>query len=138
MAFVNLPIFLAHIVILIIDDFPLASSVPGLLWSQLLLFAFLLPFAAFATLSNAKPFLMILFCIAAAIWELAVSGDAASLTGVAWVGKSIALIALFTPAIVILLIQYQSRRTVLSRWLAAGGDSRSAPSYLLPCRGRSR
>jgi hypothetical protein len=125
-AFVNLPIFLVHVIILIIDGFPLASSVPGLLWSQLLLFTFLLPFAAFATLSNAKPFLMILFCIAAAIWELSMSGDAGALTGVAWVGKSIALIALFAPAIVILLIQYQSRRTVLSRWVAAGGITVSA------------
>src|ERR1700733_7233624 len=42
--FVNVPLFLAQLFILIIDGFPLFSSIPGLLWSQVLLFAFLLPF----------------------------------------------------------------------------------------------
>jgi hypothetical protein len=94
------------------------------------LFAFLLPFAAFATLSNAKPFLMILFCIAALIWGLAVSANAESLSGVAWVGQSIELIALFATAVVILLIQYKSRRTLLSRWLAMGGVAVSAVVFV--------
>src|SRR5580658_4260264 len=49
--FVNLPILLAHLIIVILDGFPLVSSLPGLLWSQVLLFAVVLaPSAALATL----------------------------------------------------------------------------------------
>ena len=120
--FVNLPIFLAQICIVVIDGFSLGSIVAGLLWSQFLSFAFLLPLVAFATLSTAKPFQLILFGIAAAVWGLAVSGTAAGpLSGVAWVSQSIALLALFVTAISILLLQYKSRRTALCRFLAASG-----------------
>jgi hypothetical protein len=120
-AFVNLPVFLAQLAIVLIDGFPFGSIVAGLLWSQLLWFAFLLPFAAFATLSAAKPFHLILFGIAAAVWVLALSGEAGPLTGVRWVSQTIALLALVATAICILFLQYRSRRTVLSRCLAAVG-----------------
>jgi hypothetical protein len=125
-AFVNLPVFLAHLFIVVIDGFPFPSSIPGLLWSQFLWFAFLLPVVAFATLSNAKTFQLILFGIAAAAWSLAVSGEAGSLTGVRWIGQSIALTVLLATAICILFLQYKRRQTVLSRWLAAGGIAVSA------------
>jgi hypothetical protein len=125
-AFVNLPVFLAHLWIPIMDGFPLVSNVPSLLWSQVLLFAFSLPLAAFATLSSIKPFQPILFAGAAGIWELMVSNSTGPLTGVGWAPHSIALVALFATAISILFIQYKSRRTVLNRWLALGGITVSA------------
>jgi hypothetical protein len=130
-AFVNLPIFLAQLSIVLIDAFPLGSVVAGLLWSQVLLFAFLLPLVAFATLSTAKPFQLILFGIAAAVWGLAVSGTAAGpLSGVGWVSQSIALLALFATAVSILFIQYKTRRNGLSRGLAVGGIVVSASLFV--------
>src|SRR5277367_5946438 len=93
--FVNVPILAAQFCIILIDGFPLAARIPGLLWSQLLLFAFLLPVVAFATLSTAKPYQLILFGLAAAVWELTASGNAAGpLSGVAWISQSVALFAL--------------------------------------------
>jgi hypothetical protein len=121
-AFVNLPILAAQFLIMLIDGFPLAARIPGLLWSQLLLFAFLLPVVAFATLSTAKPYQLILFGLAAAVWELTASGNAAGpLSGVAWISQSVALIVICAIAISILLLQYRSRRTLFSRCLALGG-----------------
>ena len=38
LVFVNLPIFAARLLALIFEGFPLVSSLPGLLWSQLLIF----------------------------------------------------------------------------------------------------
>jgi hypothetical protein len=121
--FVNLPIFVAQLFILSIDGFPLAASVLGLLWSQVLLFAFMLPFAAFATLSSVKPFQLILLAVAAI---LVVSSSSGALTGVGWVRDYAALIALFATAVSILFIQYKSRRTMFSRWLALAGIAVSA------------
>jgi hypothetical protein len=125
-AFVNLPVFLAQFFIVVIEGFPVPSSIPGLLWSQFLWFAFLLPCVAFATLSTAKTFQLILFGIAAAAWNLAVSTNTGSLTGARWISQSVALVALFVTAICILFLQYKGRRTVLSRWLAAAGIAVSA------------
>ncbi len=124
--FVNLPVLLAHLAILLIDGFPLVSSIPGLLWSQVLLFAFSLPFVAFATLSSGKPFQLILFACAAGVWILMTSNTVGPLSGVAWLSGSIAFTALCATAVSILFLQYKGRRTVSSRWLAAGGVAVSA------------
>jgi hypothetical protein len=130
-AFVNLPVFLADVFILIVDRFPFVSSLPGLLWSQVLLFAFLLPFAAFATLSSIKPFQLILFAIAAVIWELTVSGSSiGALSGVGWVRDTVALVAVLATAVAVLFIQYKSRRTLFSRCLALGGITVSAVAFV--------
>jgi hypothetical protein len=124
--FVNLPIFLAHLFILLIDGFPLVSSLPGLLWSQVLLFSFVaLPFAALATLnSGMAPFIFSQLIVLAAgfsIWELLVPTSTVRLGGVEWVRDSIALVALAAIATLVLLIQYKRRRTLFSRWFAVGG-----------------
>jgi hypothetical protein len=120
-AFVNIPVLLAHLAILLIDGFPLVPSIPGLLWSQVLLFAFLLPFVALATLSAVKPFQLILMACAAGVWLLMTSANVGPLSGVGWLPGSIAFTALCATAISILYLQYKGRRTVSSRWLAAGG-----------------
>jgi hypothetical protein len=130
-AFVNLPVFLADVFILIADRFPFVSSLPGLLWSQVLLFAFLLPFAAFATLSSIKPFQLILFAVAAVFWELTVaSTSTGTLSGVGWVRDSISLVAVLATAIAVLLVQYKTRRTAFSRCLALGGIVVSAIAFV--------
>lgn len=125
-AFVNLPIFLAHLCILMVDHFPLVPSIPGLLWLQLLLFAFSLPFVAFATLSSNKLFQLILFAFAVLLWQMMVSVNSGPLSEMGWLAGSIAFTALSVIAISILILQYGGRRIVLSRWLAAGGITVSA------------
>ena len=129
-AFVNLPILLAHLFILIIDRFPLVSSLPGLFWTQVLLFTFVsLPFAALATLtSGITPFIfsqLILFAAVFSIMELS-QPVPRWLGGVEWVTDSIALLALGATAILVLLIQYKSRRTFFSRWFALTGIAAGA------------
>jgi hypothetical protein len=121
LTFVNLPILLAQLFILMADGFPLASNLPGLLWSQVLLLLFSLPFVAFATLSSIKPYQLILFAVVIGVYGLAEGQPAGTLAGVTWVPASFALVVLFATAVAILLIQYKSRRTVFSRWLALGG-----------------
>jgi hypothetical protein len=54
--FVNLPILLAQFLIVAVNRFPLASALPGLLWSQALLFALVgLPSVALAAISSSLP-----------------------------------------------------------------------------------
>jgi hypothetical protein len=121
LTFANLPIFLAQLAILMMDGFPLVSNLPGLLWSQVLLLVFSLPFVAFATLSSIKPFQLILLAFAAGLWALMTGVNGGPLAGVAWVPASLALVVLFATAVATLLIQYKSRRTIFSRWLAGAG-----------------
>jgi hypothetical protein len=98
LAFLNLPIFLAQVVILMADGFPIVSNLPGLLWSQVLLLVFALPFVAFATLSSIKPFQLILFAMLAGFWGLGTVQAGGPVAGTAWVGASFALILLFVTA----------------------------------------
>ncbi len=123
--FVNLPVLLAHLFILIVDGFPLIRSLPGLLWEQVLLFIFLsLPFAAIATLnSGMAAFIfsqLIILAAAAGLWEmLPLSGP--SLGGVAWVRESIASVALVAAGLPVIFLQYKTRNTVSSRSVAISG-----------------
>jgi hypothetical protein len=125
-AFVNVPVLLAHLFILILDGFPLGASVAGLLWSQFLLFSVVsLPFAALATLSSGMaPFIfsqLIALAAAFGIWEMLVPSATSRLGGAVWVRYSIALLAVVAIAIPVIVIQYKSRRTLFSRAYALGG-----------------
>ena len=123
--FVNLPVLLAHLFILVVDGFPLILSLPGLLWEQVLLFIFLsLPFAAIATLnSGMAAFIfsqLIVLAAAAGIWEmLPLSGP--SLGSVAWVRESIASVDLLAVGLPVIFLQYKTRNTVISRSVAISG-----------------
>ncbi len=134
--FVNLPILLAHLYILIDDRFPLASSLPGLLWSQVLLFAFVaLPFAALAALvSGMVPFvfsLLIVFAAAIGISEPLVPSIAARLLGVDWMRGSIVFVVLAAISIPVLLVQYKTRCTLFSRWFALGGMAAGGLAFVV-------
>jgi hypothetical protein len=51
--FVQLPVLLTHLLIVTLNGFPLWSSIPGLLWTQLLITAFVsLPVAALAAMTR--------------------------------------------------------------------------------------
>lgn len=136
-AFVNLPVFLAHIFILLLEGFPLLSNVPGLLWSQVLLFAFLaLPVAALAALSSGMAaFIFAQLIVAAAgygLWEMVLVtkivrlGDAG---GAGWVRDSIAFVAISIIALAVLLLQYIRRRTIFSRGFALASVALGALAY---------
>ena len=123
--FVNGPLFLADLLILIIDGFPLRASAPGLLWSQVLLFTFLaLPFATLATLSSGMvPFVftqLIVFAVGFGIWQVS-EPIGQGLGSVAWMQEFLVLAALVAIAIPILAVQYKARRTLFSRWLLVAG-----------------
>ncbi|MGP0073638.1 MAG: hypothetical protein ACLPWF_17115 [Bryobacteraceae bacterium] len=134
LTFVNLPILLAQLFIVTMDGFPIGSSLPGLVWSQVLLLTFaLLPFAALATLnSGMTPFIFSQIAILAVVfgpWEMRRQLDVAQLGGVEWVRDSIAGLALAAVVSPIIYVQYKSRRTVFSRWVGLGGIAIAALIY---------
>jgi hypothetical protein len=125
-AFVNLPVLLAHLFILMMDGFPLLPSLPGLLWTQVLLFVFAsMPFAALASLSAGMATLIfaqsILLAAGFSLLELVQPFTPRRLYGVEWVTDSIVLFLLAATAIPVLFIQYRSRRTLLGRTAALLG-----------------
>jgi hypothetical protein len=126
LTFLNLPVLMAQVFIVTIDGFPLASSLPGLIWSQVLLFAFAaLPFAAIAALnSSMTPFIFTQITILAVVfgpWEVRQHLYVAQLGGVEWVRDSIAAVALAAVVILVILIQYKSRQTFFGRCVGLGG-----------------
>jgi hypothetical protein len=126
LTFLNLPVLMAQLFIVTIDGFPLASSLPGLLWSQVLLFAIAaLPFTAIAALnSSMTPFIFTQITILAVVfgpWEMRRPLYVAQLGGVEWVRDSTAAVALAAVVILVILIQYKTRRTVFSRYVGLGG-----------------
>jgi hypothetical protein len=134
LTFVNLPVFLAHLFILIIDRFPIIGSLPGLLWSQVLLFTFVsLLFAALATLNSGLTHFifseLIVLAAVAAIAEV-LPRFAPGLGAVEWVRNSVACLALTAVAITVILVQYRSRRTIFSRWFAISGTALGAVLFL--------
>jgi hypothetical protein len=133
--FVNLPVLLADLFILIVDGFPFGPSLPGLLWSQVLLFTFVaLPFAALAALSSGMAafiFAQLIVLVAGyGAWELFVTIRPASLGGVNWVRDAAAFLALCAIATPVLFVQYKKRNTVFSRWFASAGIVAAALAYI--------
>jgi hypothetical protein len=133
-AFVNLPLFLAHLFILAFDGFPLVASLPGLLWAQVLFFTFIsLPFAALAALnSGMAPFIfsqLIVFAAVLGVWQMLPLG-APLLGGVEWVRDTIAAVALLAVVVPVMWVQYKSRCTLFSRWFAMGGIAIAAVLFV--------
>jgi hypothetical protein len=133
--FVNLPVFAAQFFIVLIDGFPLGSSVPGLLWSQFLLFACVaLPFAAIAAVSSGiAPFIvsqLIVLIFGAGMLTLFSPLGTRALGGLDWVRYSIAVLAVCAIAVPVLFIQYRSRRTLFSRSVALGGIALGALAFV--------
>jgi len=67
--FVNLPFFVAQCCMIVMQSFSFAESLPGLLWSQILMiFCLSLPVAALASLTSGMiPFLLSEFIVVAAV-----------------------------------------------------------------------
>jgi hypothetical protein len=133
--FVNLPVFAAQLFIVLIDGFPLGSSLFGLLWSQLLLFACVsLPLAAIAAVSSGvAPFILaqlIVIAFAAVMMDAFAPFSTRAMGGLDWVRNSIAALAVCAIAVPVLYIQYKSRRTIFSRWVALGGIALGALAFV--------
>jgi hypothetical protein len=133
--FVNLPIFAAQFSIVLINGFPLGSSVPGLLWSQVLLFACVaLPLAAIASVSSGiAPFIvsqLVVLVVGAGMLALFAPLGTRALGGLDWIRFSIAFLACGAIAVPLLFIQYKRRRTLLSRWVALGGITLAALAFM--------
>ena len=133
-AFVQLPVLLAHLCVVLLSGFPLLSNVSGLLWTQLLITAFVsLPVAALAAMTGG----LIQFVVAA-LTVIAVASGAysflpfarANLGPVDWVRNSIVFLALLAIAISALYVQYRRRRTIVSRTFALSGLAIAALVYL--------
>jgi hypothetical protein len=139
LVFVNLPILAARLVILGTAGFPIASALPGLLWSQLLLFTgAMLPIAALAAMTGGiVPFtfsVLVLLTIGFGMQEIMVPPYLPSirllLGPVQWVWDSNAILALVAIAIPVLYVQYKSRHTLFSRTFACGVALVGAVAYL--------
>jgi hypothetical protein len=133
--FVNLPLLAAQFFIVLIDGFPVGATMPGLLWSQVLLFACVsLPFAAIAAVSSGiAPFIvsqLVVLVVGAGMLGLFSPISTPALGGADWVRYSIALLAFGAIAVPVLLIQYRSRRTLFSRWFGLGGVALGALAFM--------
>lgn len=139
LVFVELPIFVAQLLILIANGFPLAATLPGLLWTQVLLvFGVWLPIAAIAALtSGIAAFLFSLLILLAIVFSaqqtLFLSPHLRQTIqwpdAVEWLRDSILVIAIVVIALWILYVQYKSRRTPLSRAFAIGAAALAMAAY---------
>jgi hypothetical protein len=123
-AFANVPIFLARIVIIATAGFPIGASLPGLVWSQAVMF--LVSQIPVITLAAVTAGIMS-FILSALVLTFVMSNaffrgvtDAFSFP-TQWIGSSILVATALAVEIPILLLQYRDRRTRLSRTLGFGG-----------------
>jgi hypothetical protein len=137
--FVNLPILIARLIILLFAGFPLSWSLPGLLWSQLLImFVACLPIAALATLTaRLPPFvfsLLVILAVALGMEQMMVPpslpAERTLIDGVQWIWDAAATLALSLAAVLIVCTQYSKRNTSFNRRFAIIVASLAAAAYL--------
>jgi hypothetical protein len=127
--FVNLPVFLIQSYQSIHSGFPLNGTWAGLVWSQvLLIFCLSLPAAALAAITPNLVAFMFLELVALAI--LFVSEQLSSFglvhlraswpSGVEWISHSLIVSVALVAAVLILVLQFHLRKTLLSRIIAVG------------------
>lgn len=137
--FVNLPVFVARLAILLMGGFPLASIVPGLLWSQfLILLVFCIPIAAIAALTRGLvPFIFsMLLLLGAGLGIQTLSGPLSLLNlgtrvnPIQWVWDAMAGVMLAAAGVAVVWIQYKSRSTRFSRALGISVAVATIVAYL--------
>jgi len=141
LAFVNVPIFLDQLFIVVRDGFPMGSIWAGLFWSQVLwIFCFSLPAAALAAVtSGLGPFVFAsLAAVLAALsvpqlvlpeFRLLPIGPRPIM--VEWVHNSAGIAAVVVIALVVLRAQYTHRRTLFSRVFGLAATVGGAAAFLL-------
>jgi hypothetical protein len=120
--FIQIPVVLAHTVILLAHGFDVLANLPGLMWTQCLIaVGILLPVAALASMTSSIVQLLplaLLIVAVSALFARVVPHGMSSLGPVDWVRNSVALAILFAIGVATLFFQYKSRRTFFSRTLA--------------------
>ncbi|MBI4473403.1 MAG: hypothetical protein HY646_12100 [Acidobacteria bacterium] len=125
-ALIQVPIFMGRLIMLAVTGFPIASLLPGLLWSQFLItVAFAFPVAALtatnrniaATIFSALSIFVVWQIILPLAWPAWLYPQFPA--GVEWIRASILVIGIITIGLTVLLIQYKTRRTQFSRAFAA-------------------
>ena len=132
--FVNLPICLAQLGIVLAKGFPLGDVLAGLLWTQALLILLLtLPIAALAAItSGIMPFIFCTFVLVAIYFfagNWLVRLESPWPASVEWIRDSLAAVVIAALALTVLYAQYRGRRTAFSRTLAAGVTTVGALLY---------
>ncbi len=112
--FINLPKLVADAMIVHRFGYSLSAALPGLLWSQVLLFGlFILPLAALATLTSSTAQLVFstLFLLLVMIF-----GSGFAFGPMDWVVHSYTAASLALAAALIVILQYSLRRTGMARF----------------------
>jgi hypothetical protein len=148
--FINLPMLTAQWFMVASAGFPLATTLPGLVWSQVLMIVCVsLPIAALAAVTaGIAPFMFSAFILVAAGF---IGSSAMMLPlemmhpirgpltlfvpttlpgGVEWIRKSLAVAALAFIASPVLYVQYKNRRTPFSRTFGLVGVAVAAVAYI--------
>ena len=134
--FVSMPLLLEQFFLAAYVGFSPAAFWPGLLWCQaLILCCAILPIVAMAALTPGISS-FISFALALMALELVTNSELRALFGplrtyqeaegfgsVEWVRSSIALVGAALISISVIYTQYNGRRTVFSRWVAAGAGA---------------
>jgi len=122
LAFINLPLFILDIFLLIRAGFHPAHYLGGLLWMQVMwILCLFLPTAALATITKNIPqmllavLLLAIFMIGTTALSPLIPNSSAPSDIAGWSG-----FLLIGTAVAIILLQYSRRRTAFSRWLILG------------------
>jgi hypothetical protein len=140
LVFVIIPLMAAQAAILIMLKLPVPGSLPGAVWSQVLvLLCVALPVAAVASLTRGfSSSLFAVFAVATialmvypTLWTLGlVSRMPAPVESTDWVRHAFGVSAAAAISGLVLYLQYRYRRTGLSRTLAVMGLLLAGPAYL--------
>lgn len=134
-AFIHLPVFLVQLAVLMAAGFPLGATLPGLLWSQVLLaICMVLPIGALASITARLS--TFLYALSSAI--LIDQGISAVfrrsaqpwLGAVDWVRWTLVALGLIIIAGAVLYVQYKQRATWFSLRFAASGAIVMSAAYL--------
>jgi hypothetical protein len=135
--FVNLPILLLQLVIVIAGGFPLWGRLPGLLWTQVLFwFCMALPIAALSsTIAGIVPLILTIFVLLVAtagpLFVLPFGFDMGTVLGpLEWVKDAVFVIAAAAVATFVLRAQYKTRATLFSRIFLAAGAAVAVAVYM--------
>ena len=119
--FVNLPVFLAQLVVFVRDGFPLVPNLSGLLWGFLLMiFGVAFPVAALAALTPGLMQFILVGILAFGLGTLPIGfiSDVRWPIQIGWIRDSIKAASLILVSAGTLYAQYRTRRTSWSRWVA--------------------
>jgi hypothetical protein len=130
LAFVNLPIMLAQWLIVAMGRFPLASYLPGLLFTQvLMIFGVSLPIAALAAITRGLTSFAFCVLTLVAIWFTFAFQGVRHIErilpgwppGFGWIRATVVGLGLAAIIVSILYLQYRSRKTFVSRAIGVAG-----------------